>query len=448
MSYQLIQASAHQTGLPDKSVHCVITSPPYYGLRVYSGEQDVDWPEVRYSPMPGLPEIVIPGCDPNCRHEWELQSKSMSGGGAKSSTLLGSRAYQEETHFDTSSGVCIHCGGMRCGLGAEPTPEAFIGHLILVMREMWRVLRDDGVCWVNLGDSYNGSGGAGGDYGKGGLKEGQPKYPGRKIGTLKPKDLMMIPARFALAAQADGWYLRQDCIWHKTAPMPESVTDRCTKADEFIYLLTKQEKYYFDADAIREPCVTASNVRNKSKEKHNSAVLSPIGKGEREWNNPNGRNKRSVWTINPSNYHGAHFATYPLEIPLTCIKAGASAHGVCPKCGAQWERIVESTKYEPEIVQVGERHVDDSRGDKTRKISGREYNKQKTSTTTGWQPTCDCGSADVIPATVLDPFNGSGTTGKAALQLNRSYIGVDIAKEYLDDLTPDRLSNVQIEMAW
>ena len=172
---RLINASAHKTGIESGSIHAVITSPPYWGLRKYAGEQGIEWDAVTYAPMAGLPEIEIPA--------------------------------------------------MRCGLGEEPTPESYIGHLILVMREMWRVLSDDGTAWVNLGDSYNGSGGAGGDYSEDGLKFGQPKYPGRRISGLKPKDLVMIPARFALAAQADGRYLRSDIIWSKPNPMPESVTD-------------------------------------------------------------------------------------------------------------------------------------------------------------------------------------------------------------------------------
>jgi DNA modification methylase len=344
MSYKLINASAHDTGLPAKSVHCVVTSPPYFGLRSYAGEQDVEWPEVQYAPMAGLPMILIPGCHQNCQHEWTttvIESKHKDDG-IKGSTLGGGKATQAQSQREPiTQGTCIHCGGMRCGLGAEPTPEAFIGHLILVMREMWRVLRDDGTAWVNLGDSYNGSGGAGGDYGIGGIKEGQPKYPGRKISALKPKDLMMIPARFALAAQADGWYLRSDIIWHKPNPMPESVTDRCTKAHEYIYMLAKSEKYYFDADAIKEPAqdwgtrdrtnmrggTTDPKLKHHGLENGNSAAT--------------GRNKRSVWKIATSPFAGAHFATFPIELPLTCIKAGTSEHGVCAKCQAPYERVTE-----------------------------------------------------------------------------------------------------------
>ena len=266
---RLIQASAHNTGLPDQSVHMIATSPPYWGLRAYAGEQRIDWPGVLYSPMPGLPMLSIPA--------------------------------------------------QTCGLGEETTPEAYIGHLILVMREMWRVLRNDGTCWVNLGDSYNGSGGAGGDYGPGGIKEGQPKYKGRDAGTLKPKDLCLIPARFALAAQADGWWLRSDIIWAKPNPMPESVTDRPTKAHEYIYLLAKSQRYFFDAEAVKEP-VTDTTIQRLQQDidRQNG---SGRAHGGAKTNGPikaagyvSGRNRRTVWAIATRPYSGAHFATWPPDL--------------------------------------------------------------------------------------------------------------------------------------
>ncbi len=150
--------------------------------------------------------------------------------------------------------TCGKCGARRVDsqLGLESTPEEYVANMVAVFREVKRVLRPDGVCWLNLGDSYNGSGGAGGDYSAGGLKEGQPKYPGRSVSALKPKDLVGIPWRVAFALQADGWWLRSDIIWAKPNPMPESVTDRPTKAHEYIFLLTKSATYYYDNEAVKE----------------------------------------------------------------------------------------------------------------------------------------------------------------------------------------------------
>ena len=263
--------------------------------------------------------LTIAGCDPMCKHEWRdapiIKSQAQTSMTADGTRKRGQRPSDNRTEFNTSGGHCIHCGGMKCGLGAESTPEAFIGHLMLVMREMWRVLRDDGVCFVNLGDSYNGSGGAGGDYGPGGIKEGQPKFPGRKISALKPKDLMMIPARFALAAQADGWYLRSDIIWHKPNPMPESVTDRPTKSHEYVYLLTKSEKYFYDAEAVKEENAGKLPYGDKlefkmndeaAQGKHGKSSMFAGGSKQEyiEKYYTNGRNRRSVWTIATSPYNG------------------------------------------------------------------------------------------------------------------------------------------------
>ena len=188
--------------------------------------------------------------------------------------------------------------------------------MVKVFREVKRVLKDDGTCWLNLGDSYNGSGGAGGDYNKGGLKEGQPKYNGRNISTLKPKDLVGIPWRVAFALQSDGWWLRQDIIWHKPNPMPESVTDRCTKSHEYIFLLTKSAKYYYDA--IKEDSVSDIKKRTRKIGEGQDSKIGTQGSA----GNDGYSNKRSVWTINTQPYKEAHFAVFPPKIPELCIKAG------------------------------------------------------------------------------------------------------------------------------
>lgn len=192
--------------LPDQSVQCVVTSPPYWGLRDYGNDGQI---------------------------------------------------------------------------GLEQTPDEYVNEMVKVFTEVRRVLKDDGVLWLNLGDSYNGSGGAGGDYSPGGLKEGQPKYPGRKVSSLKPKDLVGIPWRVAFALQTDGWWLRQDIIWHKPNPMPESVTDRCTKAHEYVFILSKSARYFFN------------HV------------------GSKEQGSDGMRNRRSVWTIQTRPFKGAHFAVMP-----------------------------------------------------------------------------------------------------------------------------------------
>ena len=192
--------------------------------------------------------------------------------------------------------------------------------MVEVFREVKRVLKHDGTVWLNLGDSYSTSSGTGG------TKSFQPKQPmfayTRKAPkNLKPKDLVGIPWRVAFALQADGWYLRQDIIWHKPNPMPEPVQDRCTKAHEYIFLLTKSSKYYYDIDSIREPYTEPMNRWGGDKLKADGESVWDKGTGQSTYRdremrpNPNGRNKRSVWTINTQPYKEAHFATFPQKIP-------------------------------------------------------------------------------------------------------------------------------------
>lgn len=236
--------------------------------------------------------------------------------------------------------------GVTGQIGLEPTPDEYVGKLVEVFREVRRVLRDDGTLWLNLGDSYAGSGKgrrADGTHQEGG-KQGSNK--GTILGLLvktksldcKPKDLIGIPWRVAFALQADGWYLRQDIIWHKPNPMPESVKDRCTKSHEYLFLLSKSEKYYFDADAVKEDAVggskgaAASFKRTNSKRGDSMCPHSPTPthRANREDIRYDGetRNRRSVWTIATRPYKEAHFAVFPPALVEPCIMAGCPAGGV------------------------------------------------------------------------------------------------------------------------
>ena len=302
--------------MPDAFVHCGISSPPYYGLRDYS-VPPTDWPAMEYRTLGGV-----------------LQVPAMS-----------------------------------CCLGLEPTPEAFIGHIVLIYREVRRVLRDDGVCWVNMGDSYTSGGrtherdpdGKNRAVGLGARRIDTPEY-------LKPKDLIGIPWMMAFALRYDGWYLRQDIIWSKPNPMPESVRDRCTKAHEYIFLLSKSERYFFDSEAMKEDAIGGQTGKAASFKRDGSKREQKIpGQGygthrpDREDVAYNGakRNRRSVWTVATRPYKGAHFATYPEELVEPMVLAG------CPPGGI-----------------------------------------------------------------VLDQFFGSGTTGAVAQRLGRQFIGIELNDAY------------------
>mgnify|MGYP003136450433 CR=1 FL=1 len=209
-------------------------------------------------------------------------------------------------------------------IGLEATPEAYVEQMVNVFREVRRVLRDDGTVWLNLGDSYSGSG-KGPSQGLNGEQHHlEHKTGGIVPAGLKPKDLVGIPWRVAFALQADGWYLRQDIIWSKPNPMPESVTDRCTKAHEYIFILSKSAKYYYDADAIKEPLVTEPHAPGNKKL---DASRNDHDQMNKVWGSDGLRNKRSVWTVTTKPFSGAHFATFPPDLIEPCIKAG------CPKGG-------------------------------------------------------------------------------------------------------------------
>jgi DNA modification methylase len=305
--------------------------------------------------------------------------------------------------------------------------------MVDVFREVRRVLRDDGTLWLNLGDSYA-SGGTGwrpGNLDKNGgnsNRDGTPVPDG-----LKPKNLVGIPWRVAFALQADGWYLRSDIIWSKPNPMPESVTDRPTKSHEYVFLLTKSPRYYFDADAVREP-VTETSISRLAQPGLPTQIGSDRVPGKTNGNmkavgDPSGRNIRSVWTIATQPYPGAHFATFPEKLVEPCVKAGTSERGVCPECGAPWVRMVEPHRngrdWNANNRAGGPRLV------KGQSASDRMADDYRPPTTTGWRPSC-AHAAEPVPAAVLDPFAGSGTVGRVANRLGRRAVLIDLSADYID----------------
>lgn len=214
-------------------------------------------------------------------------------------------------------------------IGLEETPDDYVDALVRVFRRVRNALTDDGTLWLNLGDSYAGGAGGRGDIGNiicGKSTRTTPVGVGRiptNSGGLPAKNLMGMPWRVAFALQADGWYLRQDIIWYKSNPMPESVTDRCTKAHEYLFLLAKSDKYYYDADAIRERAVSTGGGASFGKQNHDAAGT---GQQSRTYERPDyeWKNKRSVWDIPTKSYHGAHFAVMPMALVIPCIRAGSA----------------------------------------------------------------------------------------------------------------------------
>ena len=263
------------------SVQCVVTSPPYWGLRDYGTES------------------VIFGGDDYCEHDWNIKTRTTKNahraGMAKNDKYASENDKKQPDYFISDSGICSKCNAKMGQLGLESTPEEYVENMVEVFSQIKRVLKHDGTVWLNLGDSY-------GDE----------------------KQLTGIPWRVAFALQADGWCLRQDIIWHKPNPMPESVTDRCTKSHEYIFLLTKSSRYFYDADGISEETVTHDDsIRNRDITKLNNTPGRTKMDGLKT-NDYETRNRRSVWKINTQPYKEAHFAVFPEKLPELCIKAGSS----------------------------------------------------------------------------------------------------------------------------
>ena len=620
-----------------ESVHCVVTSPPYWGLRDYGIEPQI-WPcgcEIDHSQ--------------GCEHEWENGPKCIDDG-QHAGAIYGAHGVKKETRERTIAGqFCLKCNAWKGSLGLEPTPELYIQHMVEIFREVRRVLRKDGTVFLNLGDSYMGSGraykehhknpGLSKSFERGGVPcEVSCGTSGRALGdsqdcgclcenlcdgcrevyqknrfrnggllvsklisslslpnqeskelenyhfatsdfsllenhiltsirdserffypedellhaflesmpdlffqrllgecwqrgkhayclfcgyslidgvqqsldksvctcgiekpadasnhhkldkvsldsayqsltnplpnvNLKPKDLCGIPWRVALALQADGWWLRSDIIWSKPNPMPESVTDRPTRSHEYIFLLTKSARYFYDADAVKEKAnyPTGPNAPDKIKSpyaqglrKYYTSKMAGGGsgiKGHSGAYKPDGtpiytdtRNKRSVWTITTQPFPEAHFATFPEEIPRTCILAGTSEKGCCPECGSPWKRITEN---KPMVIRRSDRREKMGMGYAAGTPASGTMINPPESKTIGWKPTCSCilkqgydvlnnlKNAKIVPCTVLDPFMGSGRTLIVAKKLRRRAIGIELNPDYcempIDDLAQDFL---------
>ena len=438
----LYQADAREIPLPDGSVHCVVTSPPYHGLRDY-----------------GLG--IWEGGDANCEHK-TLKDLRNTENLRRSATIdaAGGHLNVGGSAQPFANRDCRLCGARQqaAGIGLEPTLSDWLANIVAVSQEVWRVLRDDGTYWLNLGDAYSGSG-------KGPANAAiQTTNPAAAIGRhrrvdrgpsalaaggwtanvdgLPAKNLMGQPWRAAFALQDDGWILRSAITWVKPNPMPESVGDRPTSAYEMVFLLTKRARYFYDAEAVRETAATNNwpgigpkhiNIRHR-------------GEQYQDMQSHAGRNARNVWTIPTQGRPEAHFATFPDELPRRCILAGTSEHGVCADCGAPWVRQADKELIGGHPIRETERQKQGGKLDHGSNRAKRHHAGGVNATRTlGWQPACDHNAAR-IPATVLDPFVGSGTTVAVAQQLGRHGIGLDLNPDYLA-IAAKRLTGIALPLA-
>jgi DNA modification methylase len=443
----LSQADALAIPLPDNSVHCVVTSPPYWALRNYG--VGVEAGEL------GLERLA------DCR-SYEPGPSPMTY------ALLDDMTAALSVQMDTPARLDLLCRMIdqwrqRLAIAAEPCGQCHVCRLVAVFREVRRVMHPSGTLWLNYGDVFAGSVPRGrfGDQGDLSTGDHGELGPRRDLTHLprgvKKGDRLLLHARLALALQADGWWLRTAVIWHKPNPMPGPAQSwrRPVDSYELVYLLAKSYRHYFyDAEAVREPSHTTAGLDWESRKalgptkklagvthRHDISIAyaGTLGDGIK-------RHKRDVWTIPTQGYPGAHFAVFPEKLVEPCIRAGTSERGVCAECGHPWRRVTKRGEPEPRpdnpnpvipyTAESGHQHG----------TGATTLHKTVETSTTGWEPTCDCG-AEIRPAVVLDPFVGSGTTCKVARDLGRDSVGLDISLEYLLNEACDRLGLASLR-AW
>lgn len=400
--------------MEDNSIDCVVTSPPYWGLRSYD-----------------IPPQIWPDSQPLCEeHEWQIKDykNPMDRDGQYGDSFQPQGHGKNITEAPVISQFCLHCNAWRGELGLEPTPELYVEHITQIFREVKRVLSKTGTLFLNLGDSYAGSCA---DIVSSGSAYPNLTNPSQNI-KLKPKDLCGMPWRVAFALQSDGWWLRRDIIWSKPNPMPESCTDRPTTSHEYIFLLTKAANYFYDAEAIREPLICPNETRrpvgSKGAWEMDGREQGDNGGGSPYEGYPSKRNKRSVWTMATQPFPEKHFATFPLKLPSICIKAGTSEKGKCSECGSPWERLIEPD--EERKKQLGKGFHDHS-NDRDQGWSQAKQMPQPQGgyVTLGWQSTCEC-NAEIVPCVVYDPFMGAGTVALASEKYSRDWIGSELSVDY------------------
>ncbi len=438
-NWEVIIGNARQSlqSIPSDSVQCCVTSPPYFGQRDYSTAHQV-W-----------------GGDLFCDHEWGDEIKidtrglqtDASGIQKYPGTLVGP---QWPDLRGKARGNFCRCGAWQGEFGTEPTPQLYTEHLVEIFREVRRVLRPDGCVFLNLGDSYATDNGGKHKSGIQGTNKGSLSDVPRNnysASGIPRKNLIGIPWMAAFALRNDGWILRSEICWHKKNSMPESVTDRPSRAHEHIFMLTKSAKYYYDLVAVAEPatCRTPGNQNHKGKaayeggdEKHRTkAGLSDVPAGET-------RNLRSVWSLSSEPYKGAHFAVFPSEIPRRAIKSATSEGGCCSSCGTPYQRLIKKTRVptrpgnDSKVNRASDKEASPYNGHNGDVVGNRDPRRHVTRTETiGWKSGCKCvdetgNPHPPVPCVVLDIFSGSGTSGMVANELGRRYIGLELNPEYAE----------------
>lgn len=409
-TYRLIQGHVLEVlpTLEAESINLVCTSPPYWGLRDYGSSASTVW-----------------GGSSSCNHEWSSTIEKKMSGGTKSEKvqIKGTANFQI---YESQSNFCVKCRAWRGQLGLEPHPSLYISHLVEIARELKRVLRKDGCFYLNLGDTYGGTRWSNkpSTTGKSQVCSDivlNKPYDGK---WLQPKQLLGMPWRVAIALQGEGWILRNANVWHKPNAMPSSVKDRLNNTYELIFHFVKSRRYWYDLDAIRVPHkgLPSGNIQRKNNLQPQAHALnrSNFGVGIPWTPTEKGKNPGDFWIVNTKPFKGAHFAVFPPTLIEPIIKSSCP-QWICQRCGKPRERL-SNIKY---IIDRKSTKINEPKAIRVMKQFSHGYAIHET---VGWSD-CGCG-AGWKSGTVLDPFNGSGTTMLVARDLARSCLGIDAVSEY------------------
>lgn len=419
---------------PSESIDCVITSPPYWGLRNYGDDASTIWDG-----------------NPRCDHQWGAYKRPGITGGTNNNINKSKGKANSSIVESSEQSFCIHCGAWRGMLGLEPFVSLYIKHLADIFDEVYRVLKPSGTCWINLGDTYYSI--SGGMYLNDNISTADKNIQRgvsnanalRKNREFQQKCLTMVPSRFAIEMIDRGWILRNEIIWWKPNVLPTSTTDRFTVDFEKFYFFTKSQKYFFDQQF--ESYAPGSNMAwRKSmgfgRYYRTDAPEDPDAELEddrQSFYNPKGRNMRTVWHVSTKPFPEAHFATYPLNLVRIPLIAGCPEF-VCPKCGQPRYKEYKTIKtdmdepYHDEIVSTDKVTVE--RIELTSAmLKIKEFDHYDE---------CKCGE-QFVPGIVLDPFMGSGTTALAAKKSGRDYVGIEINPEYIK-ISDKRLDDKQLAL--
>lgn len=429
--------------LPDESVDCVMTSPPYWAKRDYQLQPSI-W-----------------GGDPKCKHDWVPATRRTKNPHHTTRMSKFKRSNKGSIQFVEQKGArtgefCVKCNAWKGCLGLEPTVALYIAHLVEVFAGIKRILKPTGTVWVNLGDTYAGSWGnyrthrqaasGGNAHSKSkqlsrlGSMDEAIRPPSSIRQSVRKKSLCLIPMRFVLAMADQGWLVRNVIVWHKPNRMPESIKDRFSTSWEYLIMLVKSPRYYFNLDAVRIPHKTASKaatISTNAKDRPNPYIrtgrLPPRG-GEPNAYHPIGKNPGDCWSITTKPCPGAHFAVFPDTLCERPILAGCPTH-VCIRCGTPRREFAKRT-LNPQAFNIRGRDVKNKRfGHIDRVASQEEVNGYSGPCESSGKPLvlsggCRC-SAGFEPGLVLDPFAGSGTTALVASRLGRRYLGFELNDDYI-----------------